>query len=85
MSDEEDDGDTVGSVLRGFLAIRKRDPVTRYLVMVICYFGRVIWYLLKVRQSPRLNVIKMKRAELCLKIILKQGSRSARSSPQSMT
>ena len=29
VSDEEDDGDTVGSVLRGFLALRKRDPVTR--------------------------------------------------------
>ena len=30
VSDEEDDGDTVGSVLRGFLALRKRDPVTRF-------------------------------------------------------
>jgi hypothetical protein len=29
VSDEEDDGDTVGSVLRGFLALNKKDPVNR--------------------------------------------------------
>ena len=29
VSDEDDDGDTVGSVLRGFLALKKRDPVNR--------------------------------------------------------
>ena len=37
VSDEEDDGDTVGSVLRGFLALRKRDPVTRYFVLEIVH------------------------------------------------
>ena len=29
VSDEDDDGDTVGSVLRGFLALKKKDPVNR--------------------------------------------------------
>jgi hypothetical protein len=28
LSDEEDDGDTVGSMLRGFLALNKKDPLT---------------------------------------------------------
>ena len=47
MSDEEDDGDTVGSVLRGFLALRKRDPVTRYFVLGIVHlvFGNAMVYL----------------------------------------
>ena len=73
MSDEEDDGDTVGSVLRGFLALRKRDPVTRYLELrIVCFvciwdglFG--IWSVLlgswlSKKKSPGPGVVR--RAEL---------------------
>jgi len=37
VSDEEDDGDTVGSVLRGFLAIKKKDPVNRLPTASTCF------------------------------------------------
>ncbi len=37
VGDDEDDGDTVGSVLRGFLALRKRDPVNRLPTASTCF------------------------------------------------
>jgi len=37
VSDEDDDGDTVGSVLRGFLALKKRDPVNRLPTASTCF------------------------------------------------
>jgi len=43
VSDEEDDGDTVGSVLRGFLALRKRDPVTRNSQKTTLYIYQVAY------------------------------------------
>ena len=37
VGDDEDDGDTVGSVLRGFLALKRRDPVTRLPTASTCF------------------------------------------------
>lgn len=37
VSDEEDDGDTLGSVLRGFLALKKKDPVNRLPTASTCF------------------------------------------------
>jgi len=37
VADDEDDGDTVGSVLRGFLALRKKDPVNRLPTASTCF------------------------------------------------
>ena len=37
VGDDEDDGDTVGSVLRGFLALRRRDPVHRLPTASTCF------------------------------------------------
>lgn len=37
VADDDDDGDTVGSVLRGFLALRKRDPVNRLPTASTCF------------------------------------------------
>ena len=37
VGEDEDDGDTVGSVLRGFLALRKRDPVNRLPTASTCF------------------------------------------------
>ena len=52
MSDEEDDGDTVGSVLRGFLALRKRDPVTRCLVFgIVCLLFWTVFLVFAIVQT----------------------------------
>ena len=37
VGDDEDDGDTVGSVLRGFLALKRRDPVNRLPTASTCF------------------------------------------------
>eukprot|EP00092_Neocalanus_flemingeri_P010639 GFUD01011461.1.p1 GENE.GFUD01011461.1~~GFUD01011461.1.p1 ORF type:complete len:1075 (-),score=293.24 GFUD01011461.1:251-3475(-) len=37
VADDEDDGDTVGSVLRGFLALRRKDPVNRLPTASTCF------------------------------------------------
>ena len=37
VTEDEDDGDTVGSVLRGFLALRKKDPVNRLPTASTCF------------------------------------------------
>ena len=37
VAEDEDDGDTVGSVLRGFLALRKKDPVNRLPTASTCF------------------------------------------------
>ncbi len=37
VADDDDDGDTVGSVLRGFLALRRRDPVNRLPTASTCF------------------------------------------------
>ncbi|XP_040567057.1 ubiquitin-protein ligase E3B [Lepeophtheirus salmonis] len=37
VAEDEDDGDTVGSVLRGFLALKKRDPVNRLPTASTCF------------------------------------------------
>ncbi len=37
VGDDEDDGDTVGSMLRGFLAIKRRDPVNRLPTASTCF------------------------------------------------
>jgi ubiquitin-protein ligase E3 B len=37
VGDDEDDGDTVGSVLRGFLSLRRRDPVNRLPTASTCF------------------------------------------------
>ncbi|QQP39980.1 Ubiquitinprotein ligaselike, partial [Caligus rogercresseyi] len=37
VTEDEDDGDTVGSVLRGFLALKKRDPVHRLPTASTCF------------------------------------------------
>lgn len=37
VADEEDDGDTLGSVIRGFLALRRRDPVNRLPTASTCF------------------------------------------------
>lgn len=37
VGEDDDDGDTVGSVLRGFLALRKRDPINRLPTASTCF------------------------------------------------
>ena len=37
VAEDDDDGDTVGSVLRGFLALRKKDPVNRLPTASTCF------------------------------------------------
>ncbi|KRZ11499.1 Ubiquitin-protein ligase E3B, partial [Trichinella zimbabwensis] len=37
VNDDEDEGDTLGSVIRGFLAIRKEDPVSRLPTTSTCF------------------------------------------------
>ncbi|VDP00473.1 unnamed protein product [Soboliphyme baturini] len=37
VSDDQDEGDTLGSVVRGFLAIRKKDPVSRLPTTSTCF------------------------------------------------
>jgi len=37
VADDDDDGDTVGSVLRGFLALRRKDPVNRLPTASTCF------------------------------------------------
>ncbi|GIY21742.1 ubiquitin-protein ligase E3B [Caerostris extrusa] len=37
VSDDQDTGDTVGSVLRGFFTIRKKDPVNRLPTSSTCF------------------------------------------------
>ena len=37
VADDEDDGDTVGSVLRGFLSLRRKDPVHRLPTASTCF------------------------------------------------
>lgn len=37
VSDDEDDGDTVGSVLRGFISLRRKDPVNRLPTASTCF------------------------------------------------
>ena len=37
VGDDEDDGDTVGSVLRGFLALKRKDPVNRLPTASTCF------------------------------------------------
>ena len=37
VGDDDDDGDTIGSVMRGFLALRRRDPVNRLPTASTCF------------------------------------------------
>ncbi|TRY68294.1 hypothetical protein TCAL_07191 [Tigriopus californicus] len=37
VAEDEDDGDTLGSVIRGFLALRRRDPVNRLPTASTCF------------------------------------------------
>lgn len=37
VGDDQDNGDTVGSILRGFLAIRRRDPINRLPTSSTCF------------------------------------------------
>ena len=54
VGDDEDDGDTVGSVLRGFLALKRRDPVTRLPTASTCF------NLLKLPNYPSKEVLREK-------------------------
>jgi len=54
VSDEDDDGDTVGSVLRGFLALGRRDPVNRLPTASTCF------NLLKLPNYQKKNTLREK-------------------------
>ncbi|KAF7489826.1 Ubiquitin-protein ligase E3B [Sarcoptes scabiei] len=54
VSDDQDTGDTVGSVLRGFFTIRRKDPVNRLPTSSTCF------NLLKLPNYQRKNTLKEK-------------------------